>query len=573
MCAATTFNLQELEYYISEKCGDKEFFLGCWSPADHKFETTKVPEHFELQQGNNWIAIRNGADQTDGVLFPLNEQDGNEAIIFRGYLAEEALHSYSEASEVIDYWSGNLLKRHNGIFCAIRISENGARMSIVTDVFGMCPIYIRRIGGLVFFSSTPGLLSLEEDEPDKISVLMRLFNGYVPARNSLTEEIELASEASVTSFFKEECTVTPWYDYDDFPKETTLVNNDAYRLSEKKLEAAIERCQGIKFGEHILPLSSGYDSRRLFAHLNSSDHSFGICTVQTLLNSGDDVEVDCANQIARQYDIGCKTFELPTAPVWHRHNIQRLFSMDGQCQDHTWSVQIFEHYNKKNCCFFDGTGGDVFGFNDWVFQGHLDKATPKKLPKALKANSFPKIGQIRDVLKQWKSVVPAGDNMHMLAFALWQSRKSSAAWSLQQARPGQLILFPYYDLDYIEAMLLYANERYVVNRPQQAILYKFWPELAKYRGTREMPETANNLLKRRLENDSFTKQEMLAKLFDKDFENQKILPCLALSARILLYLMRLPWFRKMSFWWARPVLEMALWWQNKPHVIEVEKQS
>lgn len=573
MRSATTFDLQELDKYITEKCGGKEFYLGCWSPNEHQFKTTKAPKHMEVFQGNNWIAIRNGAEQSKGILFPSQNDEPQELVVFRGYLAEASIHSYSDPKQVRKYWSEELSKRHNGVFSAVLISDNGKKLSIVTDLFGMSPIYVRREGELVFFSSTAALLSFKDDEPDKMSVVMRLLSGYIPGRCSLSEKIELAEEASVTTYSSRGHSVQKWYDYETFPKTTQTVDERSLELSEQKLSTAVNRCQKMQFGETILPLSSGYDSRRLFAHLEKSDVPLKICTVQTLLEGGEDVEAKCAVQIAQDFNVEYKVFNLPMPEEWYSQETHRIFSMDGQCQDHTWSALVFDYYRNTDCSFYDGTGGDIFGFNDWVFEGHLDKTIPNSFPSVLNQALFPKIKEIRRKLFEWKAHVPTGPNENMITFALWQTRRSSIAWSQQQARPGQLVFYPYFDLDYIETMLIYANEKYVVNRPQKLILYKYWPDLAKYLGTREMPEKSRNLLSRRIENNRHSQKKLIVEALALKNNKFEILSLFSFAARCLIHISQFLTLKIIPNWWLRPTAEIVFWWNSRPYVIQNEKEK
>lgn len=572
MNKVTRINLAELDQYISGKCGGKEFYFGCRSPDPHDFDTGSAPRHFQIERGKNWIAIRNGADTVDGLLFPPENIDDPDLIIFRGYLSEASINTYTPADRVRKYWSNELLKRHNGIFSAVRISKEGRELSIITDIFGMSPIYIRKIDKLIFFSSTPALLSLHDDKPNMMASFLRLTNGYIPARDTLSEAIELAQEASITSYTNSGKRVEKWYDYETFPKGEEAVCDLSLELSEQKLATAIERCQSVHFGDVLLPLSSGYDSRRLFAHLEKSKTPFGACTVQSLMENGFDIEADCAMQIAKDYNINIKLFRYPTPEEWHKQDIQRIFSMDGQCQVHTWSVPIFTYYDKFKCSFYDGTGGDIFGFNDWVFRGHLEKIMPHKIPLILKKEFFPKPEHMEKILREGITNQPAGYNQNLLTFALWQTRKSSILWGQQQSRPGHIFLYPYLDLDYMETMLRFSLENNVINRPQKAILYKYWPKLAAYRGSREMPDNAKNSLDLRVRNNLYSRKRIIQKAMSLK-SGKNIDYIFSFYAKCYLFIAQFITIPKYPGWWLRPSAEFIYWWKSRPLIIRTDKKD
>tara|TARA_R110002096_G_scaffold257381_1_gene451049 strand:+ start:413427 stop:415163 length:1737 start_codon:yes stop_codon:yes gene_type:complete len=570
MARTTSLNLDELDSYISGKCGGKEFYFGCWSPDDHGFQLPAIPNHFQVEQAKNWIAIRNSAENAAGLLFPKTNDLDPEIVIFRGYLSEAAIHSYSPAERVKDYWSDDLLRRHNGIFSAVRISMNGRELSIVTDIFGLNPIYVRKIGSLVFFSSTPALLSLKDDTPNKMSWFMRLASGFIPGREALSEDVELAPEASVSTYTAQGLNIKKWYNYDDFPRGDEKVTDTALEISEQKFSVAMERCRNVHFGDVVLPLSSGYDSRRIFAHLEDNKTPFSACTVQSLLEGGEDVEVDCAVQITHDFNIDLKLFKYPSPEDWHNNDIQRIYSMDAQSQDHTWSVPLFTHYDNQACSFYDGTGGDIFGFNDWVFRGHLEKIVPKKMPSILDKSKFPPFDAMKQKLMDWKIQPFKSSNSNILTFLLWQTRKSSITWAQQQARPGHLMIYPYFDLDYIHSMLRFANEDQVVNRPQKAILYKYWPRLASYRGTREMPKSAKNILYRRKQNNQYSLKQIVAKALKNKSDPQNTYYLFTFPARWALYLSQYISLNSLPIWWLKAAAELIFWWNSRPNIIELD---
>ena len=569
MNRSTTLNLDELDNYISGKCGGKELYFGCWSPEEHDFNVSGKQACYQVEKGKNWLALRNGADQIDGLLFPKTTDADPELIIFRGYLSESALHSYSNPKRVKEYWSDDLQKRHNGIFSAVRISQGGSELNIITDIFCLGAIYIRRIGDVVFFSSTPALLSIETDIPNKSSWFMRLMNGFIPGRETLIEEIELAPEASITTYTTHGQKSRKWFDYSNLPEGGEPVKDESFILSEQFFSSAMKRCQNVHFGDIILPLSSGYDSRRIFAHLEENKTLFQTCTVQTLLESGEDVEADCATQITHDFNIRHKLLKYPSPHQWHEDDIQRIFSMDGQCHDHTWSVPLFTHYHKTACCIYDGIGGDVFGFHSQKFKNHVEKIIPHEMPRVLNKALFPDFRTIREKFVKLKGERRDDYNQGILNFVLWQTRKSSSTWSQQQAKPGHIILCPYFDLDYIETMLRFSVKDSEEDRPQKVILYKFWPKLASYAGTREMPKSVKNILDKRKQNNKYSLKRLIAKALKSKRTAQNTYYFFTFPARCALFLSQYIYLNSLPSWWLKSAAELLLWWSARPNIIEI----
>ena len=246
--------------------------------------------------------------------------------------------------------------------------------------------------------------------------------------------------------------------------------------------------------------------------------------------------------------------------------------MDGQCQVHTWSVPLFTYYDKLKCSFYDGTGGDIFGFNDWVFRGHLEKIIPHKIPLILKKDFFPEPKQMEQLLRKRKTSQPAGNNQNLLTFALWQTRKSSILWGQQQSKPGHIFLYPYLDLDYMETMLRFSLEDNVINRPQKAILYKYWPKLAAYRGSREMPDNAKNSLDLRVRNTHYSRKEIIRKALSLK-SGKNIDYIFSFYAKCYLFIAQFITIPKYPSWWLRPSAEFIFWWKSRPLIIGPDKKD
>ncbi len=568
-------DFEVLNRYIEQQCGGKEFYFGCWSPTAFEFDINEKPANIHVEMGENWFAIRNGADQVDGLLFAKDNasNDGPELVIQRGYLADAGLHTYSDGEKIRDYWSADLVRRHNGVFSAVVISQSAGSVSLVTDIFGIGQLFYRKIGKKIFFSSTPALLSQDDDKKNTMSWEFRMLLGYIPGDDTLVEEIRSAPPASVLTFSGgQHERIERWYDYSSLATGSEPVGRHALEVSKEYFTKAIDRCRKLEYGKVRLPLSSGFDSRRIFAQLESRKADFETVTVQMPTGSGEDLDGTLAPQIAEDFGIKNVRFRIPDAKTWHEYDVQRIYGMDAQTDYHTWSVCIFNHFKGQKITLYDGLGGDVLCFYGWNFKYNPDLLLPKGLFRAVKDNVFPTSDQIRKQLKKLYDQQPKGINQDLISFCLWQSRSSTGIWTQQQAHPGQLILCPYFDLDYIEKMLQFSVASGQEYLSQKELLKEFWPELSRYSGSGDIPENPEYIG----EYSEQIKRSSLRQIISKTVSSQecrrqfkkmfKPLPLL------FLYLSKYSLFitRKIEFW-MKDIVEIVFWWQSRPIIIKLDE--
>lgn len=569
-----SFDVNILNNYIEKKCGGKEFYLGCWSSSLLTIDIQNPSNNIQTQHRKNWAVLGNKIDGSDGLIPSELGNDDAELILFKGYLLEEGIHSYSDAEDIKKYWSGNLLKRHNGVFSAVTITDNGNKLNIVTDLFGISPVYYRKVGDVVFFSSSPGLLSLKNDDPDYAAWFMRAVIGNIPGRKSLTKSVEIAHHSSVTTFTKEGKTVEEWYDFKNFPTGDKPVTDLALDQSEQIFTRSMKRCHEINNGKTILPFTSGHDSRRIFAHLLNNDTAFETCTVQIPESNGWDIDGPWAKKIADHFNVKHTLLKYPSANEWHDNDLKRLFVQDGQCEPHTWSVPFFKEHSNEKLCFYDGLGGDLFGYDGWIFVNHINKMKPKKQPSFIKKGIFPDYKFISNMLEGYKNEQPSGANQYMLTFGLWQSRKGTSVWAQQQSKPGQIILYPYFDIDYIENMLEYSLEDKDNFKPQKAILEKYWPKLASFPGSRDIPDNPGDLSKARAANLKYSLQKIIKKTLAIKACRQHLKNILTFPAWMVLILSQyFPGLARKAGWWLQQIVELVYWWQSRPVIIIIKKEE
>ncbi|HPF45241.1 MAG: hypothetical protein KDF58_12245 [Alphaproteobacteria bacterium] len=566
-------NLKSLNEYIEGKCGGKEFFLGCWSNKNFKKTLIGDYDNIHCEQGKNWLVLRNGADQVKGLLFPKKQSSDPEITVFKGYLAEQGIHTYSESQKVRKYWSGNHLSKHNGVFSAVTITEEGAKLNLITDLFGIAPLFIRKIKNYIFFTNVAGLLSLENDTPNKMSWIMRLLLGYVPGKETLVEDVEKVSPASIVSYSTEGKNKSQWYNYDEFPKGEEPYDDKVIDLSHKYFNVAMKRCLNIQYGTNLLALSSGYDSRRIFANLLDLGTNFKTCTVQMPHYGGEDVDSVYGKKIAKDNRVDHTLIKMEDPEEWYHNKIQKNFCFDGLCDYHSWSVRFFKHYKNEKISLYDGLLGDNFIFADWEYTEPTLGSIPKNTPWFFKDDFALTINEIEKNFRNLWAFEKIGKNRAIINFTLWQARNSTAYWAQLQTNPGQVIIYPYADIDYVELMMRFRMKGEYSNLPQKDVLDKKWPELAKYPGTRDIPENSANIKEKRSEMDKYAKNKILQDCLSGN-ANKQFKKILSLKGRIMMWLSQyIPAIRRKIDWWSEPLPEMIYWWVNRPQVISIREFS
>ncbi len=570
---AISLDLNILESYINEKCGGKEIFLGCWSPKGLDVNHILGSDNLQIEQGTNWFVIRNGAQEIDGLVFP-EMSDGPELVTFRGYLGEEGIHSYSNSEDVRAYWANDLMREHNGVFSAAIVGRSGLTLSLVSDIFSIGPLYYRELGDMVLFASSPSLLAQKGDRLDINAWWMRINIGHCLDNTTLSQEIKKVSPATVMNFTAEGSTSKTWFDYSKFPHGEKAVDDEALKASHESFSCAIERCERLNHGMAVVPLSSGYDSRRIFAHLKNRTDDTETCTVRMPNQNGEDIDGSYAPQMSEDFGIKNTKFYVDDAAEWHKDSSQRLFAVDAQTDYHTWAVPIFDNYKGKVVSFYDGIGGDVFGFYGWNFKYNPQTLNLDYRSRILNLDIMDEVKYSRDISEFWHKKLPENINQDLLNFCIWQSSNQISLWNQQQAAPGHLLLCPYFDLDYIRTMLQFSCDKDEEISVQKDILNKFFPELGAYPGTGNLPKAGKEIPIIKEENRMRSLQKLTLIVLKNKGCRAQLKSQLNLKALLLLFLstFSLAVTNRIS-WWSTNIVEISLWWHSRPYVINWDNEQ
>ena len=140
-----------------------------------------------------------------------------QALAFRGYVLEPPLHSWSPATQLLDYWNSRR-NVHNGVFAVARISDDGRSLYLTTDAFGVSPLYWRRLpNGLVLFSTSARYLRVANDKLDEYSARLFMHRGALAGNASLLDGVERVAPGVGVSFKGERTESIAWFDWSTLP--------------------------------------------------------------------------------------------------------------------------------------------------------------------------------------------------------------------------------------------------------------------------------------------------------------------------------------------------------------------
>jgi len=155
--------------------------------------------------------------------------------------------------------------------------------------------------------------------------------------------------------------------------------------------------------------------------------------------------------------------------------------------------------------FFDGIGGDILG-DPVGWSVHVGLAIEDRSPdleadaiashsirstfdSILNPEVWPSVEELRETVKSYVKPFLPRQNLSELAFLLLRQRRAIAPWSQQLLPPGHVPVCPYLDLDYLRVLLDFTSVDKHATKFQRACLREFWPQLYKYPGNRDVPDS------------------------------------------------------------------------------------
>src|SRR5215470_12017000 len=482
----------------------EDFFFGAWHPSTElhlRLESPPKGVSPVVVQEDRYALVSNSSELHKGAgqvqMCPPTLSGGARLLAFRGYLLDPPLHSWSSPRLVYDYWQGELVRLHNGVFATARILPD--RLELLTDAFGISPLYYRLLNnGTVLFATNARYLRVEGDAGiDPVAARMLLHRGALCADRSLAPHTTRCKPGHVVTFTNLGKTETPWFRFDALPVGAKPITAENLCAAEEVFQQAIDRCLRLMPGtEQPLPLSSGDDSRRILAALLTRRVPFQALTVRVRQKEYRDLDGRFSSEMAHELGFSHEVIELPdTIQTAKDHHITRtLYS--SELLEHSWIPPLIRCLHPHASLVFDGLGGDVFGNTGFAAaewhtmpeHGKLEKLACEFLPSwpnsPYRENAFVTIQQAREELIRHLSILPEAPNRADYAFALTRARRGTGPGIQQLLPPGYIPVYPYFDLDHIRVTMELNSLEKVQEKLQARCLRIFWPDIYRFPGSR-----------------------------------------------------------------------------------------
>ncbi len=417
--------------------------------------------------------------------------------VFRGYELDIGVSSYDSRAKTI---SPDSLE--NGVFAFIRYFKKTRSLLVRTDLFGVSPLFYRVEDGVIYLASHNVLLRRPNDSIDAVGEISLLNYGFSFGQHTVHAEIKRfppAVQASVGA--GGHLVWQPWGSLSDLGAAERVVDEAAVDEVESAFRTSMQRCMALSYGNVMLPLSSGYDSRRIFGYLNESKFDFETITAQAYKRIGDryfDIDGRFGPVVARRFGRPNRLIPASTPESLADDLARRDLLIGSESLMHGWSMGLFEALRENTAaCIFDGLGGDALGNSGFVFPGfHVDyeknvdilfnETAKPGFARALGYESVVYDGY-REAYRDYLNALPPGPNQCELAFLLLRTRRSIGPWILMNQAPGSLVVFPYLELGHVRKTLeFYPGEKYRVFF-QKRCLEKYYPDYFSIPGSRAMP--------------------------------------------------------------------------------------
>lgn len=413
-----------------------------------------------------------------------------KVVFFRGYISDLDIDQNSSLDDILE--KEDELSRLNlsGIYTIIIYNVSECNISVYTDPLGFSPLYTRDTDGLLL-SNIAGCLSFEQDEIDLLALRSFLSNGYIPNNRTLTENINRSKEG---------------YNFKiTLPYECELIKNCELPKDSPDLDVndkSITECSRIfqktitklSNKENItLPLSSGWDSRRILAALIKNEKKPSCYSSEVKNSAGIDVDAQHAKELANYHNLKHHTVKRDFITKSHKHArlLRVLFS--GESNEHIWAYSLFEKMPKRNY-IFDGLAGDVLGnsgFGDSsLYQTNNHKAIIDYLMRStsdflFKNEIWPKSSDVDSEILSHISHYPKNDIAPELTFISMHTRRRTSFWGQMISSPESIVLAPYLDIEYLTYMLRIKPNQKHAQWMQGKILEKEAPETKSIKSSRD----------------------------------------------------------------------------------------
>jgi hypothetical protein len=489
----------------------EELFWGAWHPERElqiSWRQAGAKPEVSIAAGRNWFLAGSVAPDGRGVVHDghlwsdRTEMPSPAGLAFRGYLLDASLHSGSPSRALLEYWADARTRERNGVFAAAGIARDGTVLELVTDAFGIAPLYWRREqDGLIMFSTSPRLLRKGGDAVDGLAERVLFARGALVGDLSLLNGVARVSPGSVLRFDGAGFRSTSWFDFASLPPGDEPITEQGLALAEDVFQQAIDRCLALlPQGPHDLPLSSGDDSRRILAALQGRQVLFRAVTVRVLQKGNRDLDARFSSEMAAVLGFDHKILELPTCPVYAGDDARGRALLSSEVSEHTWFLGLARELGGRRSLVFDGLAGDIVGNTGFGLEELHRASEEEKLSLVarlalsdagethLRTDSWTPLRVARDYLTRSLEFLPSGVNRADLAFLLIRARRGTGPCTQHLLQAGQMPVYPYLDLDHVRVTLALSSIDKLQQTLQARCLQRFWPQYYAFGGSRRIPE-------------------------------------------------------------------------------------
>lgn len=561
-------------------------FWGAWVPASNLTVTltgfAPAPILSE-RHGRNWFLLSIVESGEGGLpsYSLVHQNDAATGVAFRGYLPEAGLMSWSSPMEVLGSWQSAARARESGAFSAAIVSED--RIELHTDALGIGPLYYRLLATGVAFSTHPRLLIGPADEPDMVCTDFLLSHGYAGQDRGLALGVQRLppGRSLVASGPSPSPQLPRSHDLEQFAEPAGPINPERVEQVKAALDRSLARVISAGDAALVLPLSGGWDSRRLFGQLRGNGATPALLSVRTWAH-GQRLDAQAAALLAAHEGLPLMAVELATGKHRRRDDLSRQRKVAGETIDHTWALRLSDVYPHRRNVLIDGLGGDVLGqtgferaelFDPRVGRGALLRHLLRRpTSRVLQEGAWPTHRARNEAIEQWLSWLPCGRNLADLAFLYLRTRRSTAL-CFQSLPPSHVVTAtPYLDLNHLRAALAIDPMDRLSESLQRRILRTYYPELYGVVSTRTVP-----LADRRASPRASDVAEAIRQLPEAAWQELRRVAVEYLTPEARLKLWSLRHSRALAHrwnWWVRPFLqwraEVDSWKTGGLHIVPRE---
>lgn len=491
---------------LLDRNGIFEFYFGAWDPSGIKqfsFDAFIDYSGIAVSRGEKYFLASSifAADPDRHSLITSFSEENTDIIklLFRGYLLEPPIHSLSPKEKIADYWKHDFYRNHNGIFSAVAIKNAGNTLEMVTDAFGIAPLYYRKLDTSIIFSSSPRFLSYEADKQNLKAWRCLMESGFIMGNDSLNKEVRRVPPGAVLSFSGNKLFTKSWFDYSALPEGRDYITSKAVDDAEQSFSGAVKRCLKLDAGERLLPLSGGYDSRHILAHLLLNNVSFLSSTVRVPHPvKGYDVDGFFSEAIVREYGLNHSFHRMPAGEDRVTAEKIRRFILDYESTMHAGFLPVWNNPDKSTIVL-DGLCGDTLSHSGLKISGIGDNYIPDRriiaqhlvkcdFDSVLNPEFWPNYKEILDGFIEGINFIPLTPASVDIIVILHRARRAISIASQQFAKSGHIAVYPYLDLDHIKTLLQYHPLERFKTPFQAQCLKQYHSNIYNYHGSHNIPD-------------------------------------------------------------------------------------